>query len=56
MKLTYIGPHDSVTVPLPSGAAPEAVRGGDIDVPDEIGKSLLEQTTNWTPAKSGKEA
>lgn len=50
MELTYTGPHDRVEVPLPDTLV-EVARGGTIDVPDEIGASLLDQTDNWQPAK-----
>lgn len=52
MKLTYVGPHDAVRVPLPTGGSPEVERGGDIDVPDSYAERLLEQPSNWQRAKT----
>lgn len=50
MKLTYVGPHDRVVVPLPNGGAPEVDHGGVIDIPDSHAERLLEQPTNWQRA------
>lgn len=52
MKVKYIGPYaDGVYVP---DCEQEVAPGGVIDVSDELGASLCEQTTNWqaVPAKS----
>ena len=52
MKVKYIGPFvEGVYVPA---ANLEAKPGETIDVSDELGASLCEQTTNWqaVPAKS----
>jgi hypothetical protein len=52
MKVKYIGPFvEGVYVPA---AGIEAKPGETIDVSDELGASLCEQTTNWqaAPAKS----
>lgn len=50
MKITYVGPHDAVEVP---GVG--AVKHGDaLTVPDGLGKSLLEQATNWQPVTTVK--
>jgi hypothetical protein len=46
MKVIYEGPHDVVEV-----AGITAERGQAVDVPDEVGKALLEQDT-WTEARS----
>ena len=58
MKVSYIGPHQRVTVPLPEGREVDVDHGGVIDVPDEFGHRLLEQTSNWraaaTPAPEKK--
>lgn len=59
MKLVYTGAHAVVEV-AESGQL--ATRGGDpIDVPDTLGKRLLEQPENWksadaseAPQKGGK--
>lgn len=50
MKLTYVGPFDSVIVPLPTGGQPEVARGHDIDIPDSFAERLLEQPSNWQRA------
>lgn len=50
MRLTYVGPFDSVIVPLPTGGAPEVERGQDIDIPDSHAERLLEQPSNWQRA------
>jgi len=50
VKITYVGPHDAVEVP---GVG--AVKHGDaLTVPDSLGKSLLEQATNWQPVTATK--
>lgn len=51
MDLTYTGPHDRVEVPLPDGRTVEVARGGTIGVPDDMAGSLLDQASNWQPAK-----
>lgn len=52
MKVTYIGAHDAVLVPLPSGAEVLCESGSSIDVPDEFAARLLEQEANWRLASS----
>lgn len=42
MKLTYNGPQESRTLELPAGPLP-IEKGKPFDVPDEVGKQLLEQ-------------
>lgn len=54
MKLTYIGGHDAVVVPLPYGGEVEVERGGVVEVPDSLGESLLEQESNWQPVADKK--
>jgi hypothetical protein len=46
--ITYIGSSRAVDIIHTSLTA---VNGEPIDVPDDIAKSLLEQTDNWTAAK-----
>lgn len=53
MDVKYVGPHDGVEVPLPSGLVARCERGGTMSVPDDVAKGLLEQPTNWEPAKAG---
>lgn len=60
MKVVYVGPHEGVEVPLPSEGAVYAEHGQAIDVPKEVGESLLAQEDIWaepkgkTSAKEGK--
>ena len=51
MKIEYHGPHDGVEVPLADGRVIEAMHGTPVDVPEELAKSLLQQST-WREAKS----
>jgi hypothetical protein len=48
--VVYSGPIDAVEVPAANCIA---VRGEPIEVPDEVGKSLLEQDT-WSESKPKK--
>ncbi len=50
MLVVYGGPIDAVEVPAANCIA---VRGEPVEVPDEVGKSLLEQDT-WTESKPKK--
>jgi len=52
MKLTYVGPFDAVTVPLPFGGEVTCGPGGDVEVPDDLAARLLEQEANWRLAAS----
>lgn len=55
MKVVYTGPYaDGVEVPLPSGESILAEHGKAIDVPSEVGKSLLEQEDIWSEPSSSK--
>lgn len=56
MKLTYIGPLGSVSIPLPNGRMVECAHGEICEVPDEIGERLLEQEGNWEQAFGGEHA
>lgn len=47
--LTYVGPHDEVDVP---DAGATCTRGGAIEVSEELAQRLLEQPSNWQPAKA----
>lgn len=52
MKVKYIGPYaDGVYVPA---ANVECKPGETIEVADELGASLLEQTTNWQAVSAAK--
>lgn len=46
-RITYTGPHDEVEIP---SAGVVCKRGESVDVPDELGVSLLSQPT-WQAAK-----
>jgi hypothetical protein len=62
MELVYVGPHDEVEVqPFPGadheGAVWPVVKHGDTyDFPDDLGKRLLEQPSNWQPTLPDKAA
>ena len=55
MQLTYTGPQTAVRISVP-GARPVVIERGDsADVPDEIGRDLLEAAPdNWAAAKPAK--
>lgn len=57
MKVRYIGPHAAVEASS-GGRVYPAQRGEEIEVPDEVGASLVEQTDNWesVASKRGKPA
>lgn len=52
MRVTYIGAHLEVAVPLTYGGEIVCAHGDAIDVPDELAARLLEQETNWRLAPS----
>jgi hypothetical protein len=55
MKVTYVGPHDAVEVPLPDGSVELVEREGKpLSTSDAHAKSLLEQDGNWKPAEPAK--
>lgn len=65
MRIKYIGPHDRVRLPLPSGRSVELAHGDELDLDDELiperdqpalVASLLEQPSNWeqVTAKAAK--
>jgi hypothetical protein len=45
MKIVYIGHQDAVVVPEFGGGVIE--RGRPVDVPEDLGRRLLEQADNW---------
>lgn len=61
MKVKYVGPHDGVVVEdALSGFHGECERDGTVEVPDEVGRRLLDQDiwkkVNSKPAaESGEE-
>jgi hypothetical protein len=50
MRVTYEGPHDAVEIPA---AGLTVARGETVEVPDEIGASLLRQGT-FTEVRGGR--
>lgn len=58
MRVRYIGQSiEGVDVPLDTPQGPQLLhcpQGGEIDVPDEVGRSLLEQTEKWAAGTRGK--
>ena len=53
MKVTYVGEHDEVEVP---DARVLVKQGETVDVPDDIGASLIEQESNWKAAGAKRAA
>ena len=51
MKIVFVGKSDARDIPLPDGGWVHAVKGEPVDVPDAVGKSLLEQDI-YEPAKA----
>lgn len=52
MKLTYRGPfRDGVVISVPGVPELHASPGEVVEVPDDLGRSLLEQPDNWAAAK-----
>ena len=52
ISVVYVGPcEDGVLVPLPEGGNVDAHPGEPIEVSAAHGARLLEQPTNWQPAK-----
>lgn len=54
MKITYVGPFtDGVEI---AATGQVVAKGGTVEVADELGAALCEQSGNWVPAepKPGK--
>lgn len=53
MKLTYVGPHEAVSVPLPEdGGVVTVERGKQAEFPSETAASLLDQgSDHWQKTK-----
>lgn len=49
-SMTYVGPHESVTVDLPEGGTITARNGAEVEVPDELAEELGSRTS-WRPVK-----
>ena len=47
MKIRYIGTHQEVTIPLPFGGEATCKKNKVVEVPDSLGKQLLDQPTNF---------
>lgn len=57
MKLRYIGPHDSVLIPTPSGRDLIVAHGDEFEVDNEtFGASLLGQPSNFKSVEKPKPA
>lgn len=52
MRITYIGPDAYREIPA---AGVICQQGETVEVDDELGRSLLEQTDQWTKPKKNKE-
>jgi hypothetical protein len=53
-EVKYVGPHvDGVVIPYGLGeiAAPHGV---PVEVPDDLAAGLLDQPSNWQPAKAAR--
>ena len=50
MQVEYIGPHTAVEVDVPEKGWQRCDRGAALEVPDDFGRSLLEQGSNWKAA------
>ena len=52
MKIRYVGPHAAVDLALPDGDWLTGIeQGALIQVDDEHGQALLEQSDNWKAEK-----
>lgn len=51
MRIRNISPLGDLTLPEIAGQriGLTVPAGGTLDVPDDVGAALLEQTTNWAP-------
>lgn len=48
----YVGGHEAVEVPLPSGALALVKNGETLETTGDHAAGLLEQTLNWQPVKA----
>jgi hypothetical protein len=53
-KVTYVGGHDAVIVPMPFGGEQYVEKFGILNTSDEHAASLLEQASNWQPVEDEK--
>ena len=57
MRVEYHGPHaEGVYIPMPDGSEIACAREVAVEVPDELGASLLEQPGNWRRSTNTKAA
>lgn len=49
--VTYLGPHQGVIIPLPSGFSYECERDGNVELPDDLADELIARG-DWKLAKS----
>lgn len=47
----YIGPHQAVEVPMPTGALATVAHGDSLETDGEHAAALLEQPSNWQAEK-----
>ncbi len=52
----YVGPHDGVELNLPDGRVAEVAHGELLETTPEHAAALLEQASNWEPAKPSAKA
>lgn len=55
-KLRYRGALPAVSFRLPDGESVVVERNHQVEVPDEVGASLLEQVENWSEVGESKKA
>ena len=51
--VTYLGPHEAVIVPLPSGFSYECDRDGTVELPNALADELIARG-DWKLAKTSK--
>jgi hypothetical protein len=49
----YLGPHEGVIIPLPSGFSYECERNGTVELPDDLAEELVARG-DWKLAKTSK--
>ena len=51
--VTYLGPHEAVYIPLPSGMSYECDRDGTVELPNQLAEELIARG-DWKLAKTSK--
>lgn len=51
-SITYCGPFDAVEIEIAPQMRKTVASGESVDVADRLAESLLEQTENWSVAKT----